>query len=131
MGVFRLRKCCEKVGKGLSRTLKLRHLANVYPLFKPNTGKRKSDNALFLAYHKKSSNRRMCGPIFALWMGRHNNGPIEERTNVGVRGSAVNTRVVKLLPLSKKDDKPPEDSLKSEIGGSDGDASAAGNEALR
>jgi hypothetical protein len=43
----------------------------------------------------------MCGILFALWVGRHNNGPIGERTNVGVRGSAVNTRVVKLAPLNK------------------------------
>ena len=45
----------------------------------------------------------MCGPIFTLWAGRHNNGPIEERRDV-VRGSAVNTRVVKLLPLKKDED---------------------------
>ena len=42
----------------------------------------------------------MCAPIWALWAGRNNNLPIEERTNV-VRGSAVNTRVVKLAPLNR------------------------------
>ncbi len=44
----------------------------------------------------------MCGILFTWWAGRHNNGPVGERTNVGVRGSAVNTRVVKLLPLNKE-----------------------------
>lgn len=45
----------------------------------------------------------MCAPLFALWVGRNKNGPIEERTSV-VKGSNVNTRVVKLLPLNKKED---------------------------
>jgi len=43
----------------------------------------------------------MCGILCTWWLGRQNNGPIEERTNVGVRGSAVNTRLVKLLPLNE------------------------------
>ncbi|PMD16176.1 hypothetical protein NA56DRAFT_323155 [Hyaloscypha hepaticicola] len=42
----------------------------------------------------------MCAPIWTIWMSRNNNRPIEERTDV-VRGSAINTRVVKLAPLSK------------------------------
>jgi hypothetical protein len=50
---------------------------------------------------EKEPTRAMCGIVVTLLLGRHNNGPVEERTNVGVRGSAVNTRVVKLLPLSK------------------------------
>jgi hypothetical protein len=33
-------------------------------------------------------------------MSRNNNRPIEERTGI-VRGSAINTRVVKLVPLNK------------------------------
>jgi hypothetical protein len=45
----------------------------------------------------------MCGPIFAFWLGGHNNRPIEERTDV-VRGSNMNTRVVKLSPLNKNED---------------------------
>lgn len=47
----------------------------------------------------------MCGVLLTWFLGRHNNRPFEERTNVGVQGSAVNTRVVKLLPL-KKDQEP-------------------------
>ena len=43
----------------------------------------------------------MCGILFTWWAGRHHNGPIGERTNGGVRGEAVNTRVVKLLPVDK------------------------------
>lgn len=43
----------------------------------------------------------MCGLLFALWVGRHNNGPINERTGE-VRGGNVNSRVVKLQPLSKE-----------------------------
>ena len=42
----------------------------------------------------------MCGPLFALWAGRHNNGPITERTSE-VRGGNVNTRIVKLQSLDK------------------------------
>jgi hypothetical protein len=60
----------------------------------------------------------MCGIIATWWLGRHNNGPIEERTNVGVRGSATNTRVVKLLPL-KKDKGSVNDSERSGNQGSD------------
>lgn len=40
----------------------------------------------------------MCGPIFAFWAGRHNNGAIVE----GPRGGNVNTRVVKLQPLNER-----------------------------
>jgi hypothetical protein len=46
----------------------------------------------------------MCGPLFALWAGRHNNGPIKERTGE-VRGGNVNTRVVKLQSLNKDSQK--------------------------
>lgn len=35
----------------------------------------------------------MCGIILSMWIGRHNNGPI-------VQGPAVNTRVVKLQPVT-------------------------------
>jgi hypothetical protein len=42
----------------------------------------------------------MCGPLFAFWAGRHNNGPIKERPRE-VRGGNVNTRVVKLHPLNR------------------------------
>ena len=42
----------------------------------------------------------MCAPLFAIWVGRHNNGPIKERPGE-VRGGNVNTRVVKLQPLNK------------------------------
>jgi hypothetical protein len=41
----------------------------------------------------------MCAPFFAFWVGRHNNGPINEHS--GIRGGNVNTRVVKLQPLKK------------------------------
>jgi len=43
----------------------------------------------------------MCGPLFAIWAGRHNNGPINERP-AEIRGENVNTRVVKLQPLNKE-----------------------------
>jgi hypothetical protein len=59
----------------------------------------------------------MCGLIFTLWVGRRNNGLIEEP-----RGSAVNTRVVKLLPL-KKD----EDAGNSDVRESDVNATSGGN----
>jgi hypothetical protein len=42
----------------------------------------------------------MCVPLFAIWAGRHHNGPITERPGE-VRGGNVNTRVVKLQPLNK------------------------------
>ncbi len=44
----------------------------------------------------------MCGVIFTWWVGRHNNGPITG-SNSNVRGSAINTRVVKLQPLQKQE----------------------------
>jgi hypothetical protein len=40
----------------------------------------------------------MCGPLFAWYVGRHNNKAFVD----GPRGSNVNTRVVKLNPLSKQ-----------------------------
>ena len=50
----------------------------------------------------------MCGPIVAFWLGRNNNGPIEGGRNVvrGGRDGNVNTRVVKLLPVTKNNDAP-------------------------
>jgi len=41
----------------------------------------------------------MCGVLFTWWAGRKNNGPIGQNN---VRGSAINTRVVKLAPLDAK-----------------------------
>jgi hypothetical protein len=49
---------------------------------------------------KRNKTVDMCVPLFAIWAGRHNNGPIEERHGE-VRGGNVNTRVVKLQPLNK------------------------------
>jgi len=40
------------------------------------------------------SDTLQCGPLLTLYWSRHNNRPTEER--FAVRGSAVNTRVVKL-----------------------------------
>ena len=42
----------------------------------------------------------MCGVLFTWWVGRKNNGPIRQSD---VRGSAVNTRVVKLAPVKVKE----------------------------
>lgn len=47
--------------------------------------------------------KEMCGILFALWVGRHNNKAIEERP--GVRGQAINTRVVKLVPVTAENSK--------------------------
>ncbi|RFU32446.1 hypothetical protein B7463_g3887, partial [Scytalidium lignicola] len=46
----------------------------------------------------------MCGVLVTWWVGRHNNGPIDETSNSNLRGSAVNTRVVKLEPLRTNPD---------------------------
>jgi hypothetical protein len=43
----------------------------------------------------------MCGPLFAVWAGRHNNGPINERPS-DLRGGNVNTRMVKLQQVKNK-----------------------------
>jgi bacteriorhodopsin len=45
---------------------------------------------------------KMCGVILTWWMGRKNNGRIENDT--GVRGQAINTRVVKLQPVTSTKD---------------------------
>ena len=42
----------------------------------------------------------MCGVLFTWWVGRKNNGAIVQSD---VRGSAVNTRVVKLAPVKGKE----------------------------
>lgn len=42
----------------------------------------------------------MCGVLLTWFLGRRNNAPIGDRAN-DVRGSAVNTRVVNLLPLNQ------------------------------
>lgn len=44
----------------------------------------------------------MCGILITWYIGRNNNGPIG--ADNPVRGEAVNTRVVKLLPVEAKDD---------------------------
>lgn len=49
----------------------------------------------------------MCGILITWCIGRNNNGPIGP--NNQVRGANVNTRVVKLLPVDKKDDKKAEE----------------------
>lgn len=45
----------------------------------------------------------MCGVLITWCIGRNNNGPIG--ADNPVRGQAVNTRVVKLLPVEAKDDR--------------------------
>jgi hypothetical protein len=72
----------------------------------------------------------MCGLIFAFWLGRHNNRPIEERTDV-VRESNVNTRVVKLSPLNKKEDTSAVNDGTARGGVADGEANAGENASLK
>lgn len=64
----------------------------------------------------------MCAPLFAIWAGRHNNGPIEERSDV--RGGNVNTRVVKLQPLDKNGQNGASGEVRSEGLGKDEGVSA-------
>jgi hypothetical protein len=66
----------------------------------------------------------MCGILFTWWAGRHHNGPIGERSNGGVRGEAVNTRVVKLLPVNKDDQNKVGDSRRADKKGDDGNVKA-------
>jgi hypothetical protein len=54
----------------------------------------------------------MCGPLFAWFVGRHNNKAFVD----GPRGSNVNTRVVKLNPLSKQ-----KEGTKPRVEGEEGD----------
>jgi hypothetical protein len=44
----------------------------------------------------------MCGILLTWWIGRKNNGAIIQND---VRGSAINTRVVKLAPVDRKETK--------------------------
>jgi hypothetical protein len=76
--------------------MQLRPLAHVYC----KTSHRTPFHGLKIHERRKEI---MCGLIFTLWVGRHNNGSIEDGRDL-VRGSAVNTRVVKLLPLKKDED---------------------------
>jgi len=56
---------------------------------------------------RKRNSNKMCGVLFTLWVGRKNNGAIEQSSNSNVRGSAINTRVVKLAPVKAKDTENP------------------------
>ena len=49
---------------------------------------------------RKTAFETMCVPLFAFWAGRHNNVSINERTDVR-GGNTLNSRVVRLQPLSK------------------------------
>ena len=41
---------------------------------------------------------KMCGPLFAFWVGRSNSGPISERADI--RGGNANSRDAKLQALN-------------------------------
>jgi hypothetical protein len=60
---------------------------------------------LLCAKKTKKNNQqkeRMCGILLTWWIGRKNNGAIIQND---VRGSAINTRVVKLAPVERKETK--------------------------
>lgn len=72
----------------------------------------------------------MCGVLFTWWVGRKNNGPIGHGPNANVTGSAINTRIVKLPPVEKKQEQTAATNEKAEGGVSGGQGVVVSDEKM-